>query len=141
MSVNRASIPWTVAAAAAIVIAGVVPGAAQFRAEGLPVGENGVITPANLGANETWPLTIERATFVCEGGAVFVSDGTTQYPLNGVARTLASAQPTGRRPLEDIWRRDEKVMQGLKKERAPVGVVRLNITPVLARGERWCRQR
>lgn len=142
MSATRAMCgPWAGFIAVALVVGTAGPAAAQFRAGGLPVGKDGVITPANLGADEVWPLTIERATFVCEEGAVFVSDGTTQYPLNGVAKTLARTQPAHRRPLEDIWRRDEKSMQGLKKEGAAVSVVRLNITPVLARGERWCRQR
>src|SRR5690349_2662355 len=80
---------------------------AGFGAQGLPVGKDGVITKANLDANETWPLTIDRAKFVCRGEAVFLADGTTQYPLNGVAKTLARQHPEHRKPLEDIWRRDE----------------------------------
>ena len=114
---------------------------AGFDAQGVAVGKDGVITKANLDANETWPLTIERATFVCDGDAVFLSDGTTQYPLNGVAKTLARQHPEHRRPLEDIWRRDEAVMKNLHDAPVAVEVVRINITPVLSRGERFCRQR
>ena len=114
---------------------------AGFDAQGLPVGKDGVITRANLDANETWPLTIDRAKFVCHGQAVFLSDGTSQYPLNGVAKTLARQHPEHRRPLEDIWRRDEAVMKNLHDAPVGVQVVRINITPVLTRGERFCRQR
>ena len=114
---------------------------AAFGARGVPVGKDGVITPSNLDAQETWPLTVERATFVCEGEAVFLSDGKTQYPLNGVAKTLARTHPEHRKPLEDIWRRDEAVMKGIHDAPVEVEVVRINITPVLTRGEKWCRQR
>ena len=114
---------------------------AGVGAQGVPVGKDGVITPANLDARETWPLTIERATFVCDGEAVFLSDGKTQYALNGVAKNLAVTQPEHRRPLEDIWRRDDEVMKGLHDAPAGVEIVRINITPVLTRGERWCRER
>jgi hypothetical protein len=114
---------------------------AAFEGRGVPVGKDGVITPSNLDARETWPLTIERATFVCEGEAVFLSDGKTQYPLNGVAKTLARTHPEHRRPLEDVWRRDEQVMKGLHDAPVDVAVVRVNITPVLRRGEQWCRSR
>jgi hypothetical protein len=114
---------------------------AGFGARGVPVGDDGVITKANLDAGEVWPLTIERATFVCDGEAVFLSDGKTQYPLNGVAKTLASQHPEHRRPLEEIWRRDDEVMKGLHDGPAGVKVVRINITPVLSRGEQWCRRR
>ena len=114
---------------------------AGFGAKGLPVGDDGVITKANLDGNETWPLTIDRATLVCDGEAVFLSDGKTQYPLNGVAKTLARQHPEHRRPLEEIWRRDDEVMKGLHDAPAGVQVVRINITPVLTRGEQWCRRR
>jgi hypothetical protein len=114
---------------------------AGVGARGVPVGKDGVITPANLDARETWPLTIERVTVVCEGEAVFLSDGKTQYPLNGVAKTLARTHPEHRRPLEEIWRRDEQVMKGLRDAPVDVEVVRVNITPVLSRGEQWCRSR
>src|SRR5678816_1039897 len=110
---------------------------AGVGARGVPVGKDGVITPANLDARETWPLTIERVTVVCEGEAVFLSDGKMQYPLNGVAKTLARTHPEHRRPLEDIWRRDEQVMKGLRDAPVDVEVVRVNITPVLSRGEQW----
>ena len=125
-----------------VAMLGWVPAAgAQFEARGLPVGKDGAITPANLDAREAWPLTIERGTFVCEDEAVFISDGKVQYPLNGVAKTMARTYPKDRRPLEDIWRRDEKVMERLKDGAAPVAVVRINITPVLERGVQWCRTR
>jgi len=114
---------------------------ADVGARGVPVGKDGVITPANLDEREIWPLTIERATIVCEGEAVFLSDGTMQYPLNGVAKTLTRTHPEHRRPLEDIWRRDEQVMKGLRDAPVDVEIVRVNITPVLSRGERWCRSR
>jgi hypothetical protein len=105
------------------------------------VGGDGVITRDNLDPNEEWPLTIPRATFVCDGEAVFLADGSVQYPLNGRAKGLAQPHPKGRKPLEDVWRRDEKVMQGIENAPRPVSVVRVNITPVLVRGERWCRDR
>jgi len=124
-----------------VLLAFALPVSAGFEKSGLPVGEKGVITAANLDAQEAWPLTIERATFVCEGEAVFLSDGTTQYPLNGVAKTLARTHPEHRRPLEDIWRRDEQVMQGMHDAPVDVNVVRVNITPVLRRGEAFCRSR
>jgi hypothetical protein len=114
---------------------------AQFEARGVPVGKDGVISRANLDANEVWPLTIERGTFVCDGEAVFIAAGDVQYPLNGVAKTLAGTHPEKRKPLEDIWRRDEKSTEGLKAAGAPIAVVRLNITPVLSRGVQWCRER
>lgn len=128
---------WTFALA--IAWAGIA--SAQFRAEGVPVGKDGVITRANLDPDEAWPLTIERGTFVCDGEAVFISDGKVQYPLNGLAKTLARTHPEHRRPLEDVWRRDEKAIRGLKDAGQPIEVVRINITPVLRRGVAWCHER
>jgi hypothetical protein len=118
-----------------------LPAVAQFGARGAPVGTDGVISPTNLDPGETWPLTIPRATFVCEGEAVFLSDGKTQYPLNGHAKTLAGTHPENRRPLEDVWLPDEKVIDSKKRGAAAVDMVRVNITPVLDRGVRWCRER
>jgi hypothetical protein len=144
MRLTRVSIRFATGAPALAL--GVVLGLAgavhaDFGARGVPVGEDGIITRANLDPNEAWPLTIERATFVCDGEAVFLSDGTTQYPLNGVAKTLARVHPEHRRPLEEIWRRDEKVTRGLKDAGQPIEIVRVNITPVLNRGTQWCRTR
>lgn len=126
-------------AVAALLMASTAP--AQFQRRGVPVGDDGVITRDNLDADEEWPLTIDRATFVCDGEAVFLATGSVQYPLNGSAKGLAKQHPEGRKPLEDVWRRDEKVMQDIETAARPVSVVRVNITPVLARGERFCRDK
>ena len=125
--------------AVAIALGLAVPAAAQFGARGAPVGKDGVISPTNLEPDEPWPLTIPKATFVCEGEAVFISDGKVQYPLNGHAKTLAGTHPENRRPLEDVWLRDEKAMEA-KRGAVAVDVVRVNITPVLNRGVQWCRE-
>jgi hypothetical protein len=125
----------------AMVLA-VAPGVhAQFRERGAPVGKDGVITRANLDADEVWPLTIDRATFVCEGDGVFLAAGGVQYPLNGVAKTLAATHPAHRKPLEDIWRRDERAMRGMEDAPIKLDVVRVDITPVLSRGIAWCHGR
>lgn len=132
------------ACAASLLALAFAPGAApatEFEARGIPVGENGGISRANLDPREAWPLTIERGTFVCEGEAVFLSDGKTQYPLNGVAKTLATTHPEHRRPLEDIWRPDEESMRGMQRGPVKVDMVRVNISPVLSRGVAWCRKR
>jgi hypothetical protein len=128
-----------VVAGFAVVLTAVLARAADFRPRGAPIGDDGVITPDNLDDREVWPLSIRRGTLVCEGEAVFVTDGTSQYPLNGEAKGLAKAQPKGRRPLEDIWLRDERAMRDTKRGAVDVDVVRINITPVLVRGVEWCR--
>jgi len=99
-----------------------------------------VITRANLGPGEVWPLRIERGTFVCKGKAVFISDGSTAYPLNGSARALTRSEPEGRRPLEDIWLVDEKTLAGVKASGMKVKMIRHDISPVLNRGVDWCRR-
>ena len=108
---------------------------------GSPVGADGVITRANLGPSEVWPLKIERGTFVCKGKAVFISDGTTAYPLNGLAQALTRRDPKDRRPLEDIWLVDEKALAGVKAAGIKVKMIRVDISPVLNRGVKWCRSR
>jgi hypothetical protein len=140
MRTNTTLPPLLATSASMLLAAALHAHAADFEARGLPVGGDGVITRANLDASEDWPLTIERGTFVCDGDAVFVSDGATQYPLNGVAKTLAKTHPRNRRPLEDIWRRDEDAMQSAKRGAPAMDMVRVNITPVLERGVAWCRQ-
>src|SRR5262249_46314239 len=102
---------------------------------------DGAITRANLGPAEVWPLRIERGTFVCKGKAVFISDGSTAYPLNGAAQALTRKDPKGRRPLEDIWLTDENTLAGVRASGAKVQMVRVDISPVLKRGVQWCRSR
>ena len=113
---------------------------ADFEDRGVLVGSDGVITPSNLGADEAWPLRIKSGTFVCVEDAVFISDGTTQYPLNGRAQALTRSHPQGRRPLEDIWLADE-TLTDRKAPGVKVKMVRLSISPVLSRGVKWCSVR
>lgn len=113
----------------------------EFEDTGAPIGADGVITKANLGVDETWPLRVERGTFVCEGDGVFISDGSKTYPLNGTAHGLMRKDPKGRQPLEDIWLVDEKTLAEVKASGGKVEVIRFDITPVLKRGVEWCRSR
>jgi hypothetical protein len=106
---------------------------------GTPVGADGVSTRAKLGPNEIWPLPIGQGKFVCNGKAVFISDGSTAYPLNGVAQALTRTNPKGRRPLEDTWLVDDKNLAGLKASGVKVKMIRVDISPVLDRGVQWCR--
>lgn len=115
------------------------PRAVNFEDRGTPVGADGVSTRANLCPNEIWPLRIGQGKFVCNGKAVFISDGSTAYPLNGVARALTRTNPKGRRPLEDIWLVDDKNLAGLKASGVKVKMIRVDISPVLDRGVQWCR--
>jgi len=124
-----------------LVLAPVVATGGEFQDRGTPVGSDGVITPANLGPSEVWPLRIERGTFVCKGKAVFISDGTTAYPLNGVAQALARKNPKEGHPLEDIWLVDDKTLAGARAAGLKVKMVRVDISPVLNRGVKWCRSR
>lgn len=114
---------------------------ADFEDRGLAVGADGVITRSNLGADEAWPLRIKSGTFVCIEDAVFISDGTTEYPLNGRAQALTRSHPQGRRPLEDIWLADEKTLTDRKAPGVKLKMVRFSISPVLNRGVKWCRVR
>lgn len=125
--------------AAVILLLGAAHVQAGFEDSGAPIGSDGVITPANLGEREVWPLTIKRATFVCEDGGVFVSDGKISYPVNGTAKGLMRKDPTGRRPLEDIWLADTKTAADLQAAGQPVEVVRPDISPILKRGIDYCR--
>jgi hypothetical protein len=118
---------------------GAAPASAGFEDSGAPIGSDGVITPANLGEREVWPLTIKRATFVCKEGGVFLSDGKISYPVNGTAKGLMREDPTGRRPLEDIWLSDTKTAAELQEAGQPVEVVRPDISPILKRGIDFCR--
>jgi hypothetical protein len=122
-----------------LVLAPVVATSGEFEDRGTPWGADGVITRANLGPNEIWPLRIEHGKFVCNGKAVFISDGCTAYPLNGVAPALTRTNPKGRRPLEYIWLVDDKNLAGLKASGVKVKMIRVDISPVLDRGVQWCR--
>ena len=124
-----------------VVLAPLVATGGELEDRGTPAGADGVITRANLGPNEVWPLQIQRGTFVCKGKAVFVSDGSTAYPLNGAAQALTRKDPKGRRPLEDIWLTDEKTLAGVKASGIKVKMIRVDISPVLKRGMEWCRTR
>jgi hypothetical protein len=127
---------WLVPLLAPVVVTG-----ADFEDRGTPAESDGVITPANLGPREVWPLNIQRVKVVCHGQAVFVSNGTTEYPLNGLAKALTRKDPKGRRPLEDIWLVDDKTLAGVRASGFKVKMVRVDITPVLNRGVDWCRSR
>jgi Protein of unknown function (DUF2511) len=122
-----------------VLLAPVVATGGEFEDRGTPADADGVITRVNLGPGEGWPLRIERGTFVCEGKAVFISDGTTAYPLNGAAQALTRKDPKGRRPLEDIWLVDEKTLAGARGSGVKVKMIRVDISPVLNRGVAWCR--
>ena len=124
-----------------LLLAAPVATASDLEDRGVPVRDDGVITRANLGPHEAWPLRIERGKFVCVGDAVFISDGETKYPLNGAAQALTRADPKGRRPLEDIWLADEKTLTDARASGVPVKMVRVDISPVLNRGVEWCRLR
>jgi hypothetical protein len=124
-----------------LVLAPMVATGGELEDRGSPAGADGVITPANLGPNEVWPLRIDRGTFVCKGKAVFISDGGTKYPLNGAAQGLTRRDPKGRRPLEDIWLVDEKALAGVKASGIKIKMIRVDISPVLNRGVAWCRNR
>src|SRR5262245_49524534 len=97
-----------------LLLGPVVARAGELQDRGTPADAEGVITRANLGPAEVWPLQIERAKFVCKGKAVFISDGATEYPLNGAAQALTRTDPKGRLPLEDIWLIDEKTLAGAR---------------------------
>ena len=113
----------------------------EFEDRGLPVDDDGVISRANLGPKEAWPLRIERGKFVCIDDAVFISDGPTSYPLNGLAKAMTRSDPKGRKPLEDIWLPDEKTLASAKADGIKVQMIRVDITPMLTRGVDWCRLR
>ena len=105
----------------------------------LPIGSDGLMSRANLGAGEEWPLTVDRVRVQCEQSAVFLVNGSIQYPLNGTAKTFARANPAGRRSLEEIWRPNEKFMAEMKTANIPVDfVTRISIGPVLDRAVKWC---
>jgi hypothetical protein len=123
------------------ILATVAVAAAEMADRGAPVGKDGVISAVNLGEHEVWPLKIARGTFVCDKDAVFISDGTTAYPLNGAAKALMRQDPKGRAPLEDIWLVDEKTLAGLKASGVKAETIRFDISPVLRRGVDWCRVR
>jgi len=118
---------------------GVTAGESEDR--GVPIGDDGVITRANLGPDEAWPLRIDSGKFVCKDDAIFISDGQTAYPLNGPAKAIARTAPKGHRPLEDIWLPDEKTLADVKASGVKVQMIRVDITPVLKRGKAWCRYR
>jgi len=124
-----------------LLLAPVAAAAGELEDRGSPVGADGVITRANLGPSEVWPLRIDQGTFVCKGKAVFISDGGTSYPLNGAAEALARREPKGRRPLTDIWLVDDKALADLKAKGIKVKMIRIDISPVLTRGVKWCETR
>lgn len=129
------------AALFSLMLAPVMATGGQFDDRGVPVGDDGVIAPSNLGPREVWPLRIERGKFVCMDDAVFIADGGTAYPLNGPAQALTRKDPTGRKPLEDIWLSDDKTLADVKASGIKVKMIRLDIGPVLNRGLQWCRSR
>ena len=124
-----------------LLLAPVVATAGELEDRGTPVGADGVITRANLGPGEVWPLRIDQGKLVCNGKAVFISDGSTAYPLNGPAQALTRRDPKGRHPLTDIWLVDDKTLADLKAAGVKVKMVRVDISPVLNRGVKWCRTR
>ena len=124
-----------------LLLAPVVAMSGEFEDRGTPVGADGVITRANLGPGEVWPLRIDQGKLVCNGKAVFISDGSTAYPLNGPAQALTRRDPKGRHPLTDIWLVDDKTLADLKAAGVKVKMVRVDISPVLNRGVKWCRTR
>jgi hypothetical protein len=126
--------------AAGLILALGVAAHGDFTDRGAPVGDDGVISADNLGENEVWPLTIVRGTFRCEGTAVFIVSDGIAYPLDGAAKALMRQAPGGRKPLEEIWKADAKAATDLRASGVAVEVVRLDITPVLQRGSRWCQE-
>src|SRR5262249_7529352 len=68
---GRAASRWCALAGLVLLLAPVVATGGEFEDRGTAVGADGVITRANLGPSEPWPLQIERGTFVCVGKAVF----------------------------------------------------------------------
>ena len=124
-----------------LLLAPVVTAAGEFEDRGTPVGADGVITRANLGPGEVWPLRIDQGTLVCKGKAVFISDGGMAYPLNGPAQALTRREPKGRRPLTDIWLVDDKALADLKAKGIKLKMIRIDISPVLTRGVKWCATR
>ena len=124
-----------------VLLAPVVATAGELEDRGTPVGADGVITRANLGPAEVWPLRIDQGTLVCKGKAVFISDGGTSYPLNGPAQALTRREPKGRGPLTDIWLVDDKALADMKAKGIKVKMVRVDISPVLTRGVKWCATR
>jgi len=125
----------------ALMLAPAVVAGRDLDDRGIPVGDDGVITRANLGPTEPWPLRIDRGKFVCIDDAVFISDGGTAYPLNGPARALTRSDPSARRPLEDIWLTDDKTLAAARADGIKVKMIRVDIGPVLKRGVNWCRSR
>ena len=124
-----------------VLLAPVVATAGELEDRGTPVGADGVNTRANLGPAEVWPLRIDQGTLVCKGKAVFISDGGTSYPLNGPAQALTRREPKGRGPLTDIWLVDDKALADLKAKGIKLKMIRIDISPVLTRGVKWCATR
>jgi hypothetical protein len=124
-----------------LMLAPVVTTGGEFQDRGTTIAADGVITRADLGPNEVWPLRIGQGRIICKTDAVFISDGHTEYPLNGRAQALTRKDPKGRRPLTDIWLVDERTRDGLKAAGVKVRMVRMDISPVLTRGVEWCRSR
>jgi hypothetical protein len=61
--------------------------------------------------------------------------------LAWLAQALTRRHPKDRRPLEDIWLVDEKALAGVKAAGIKVKMIRVEISPVLNRGVKWCRSR
>ena len=53
-----------------------------------------------------WPLTVDVGRLSCDGFAIWIEAHGVQYPLNGTAISETERSPSGRAPLEDIWRRN-----------------------------------
>ena len=75
-----------------------------------------------------WPLTVDAGRLSCDRlGAVWIEANGVQYPLNGVAISDTERNPSGRAPLENIWRRNPNG-----------GGIRVNIGPLADRVRALC---
>lgn len=71
---------------------------------------------------EAWPLTVDRVQVFCTGnGGIIVADGEQRYALNGAAQSQAPA-------INPIW-----------KENPEIPGTKINIAPLIERGQTLCR--
>ena len=96
---------------------------------GVACGADNSITIKEADYGQTWPLTIPKATLICEGyAAVFVQADGKRYGVNGFGKTyVAKSYPLTSRDLEIIWRPDPR---GIKP--------RADISPLLSDGLDLC---
>jgi hypothetical protein len=92
---------------------------------------------------EKWPFTVEKGDLVCRGNAVFLLVNGTGYAVNGVASALGYAD------IEPIWSLETEFLEyqkgiakeekkSLKEIQTIMGVLRIDISPILNDGLKLC---